>query len=211
MTITEKGGSKSSQLAEAMLASSPIIVVTLQTFPFAQKLILEEASLKDRRFAVIIDEAHSSTGGSTANDLRYVLTGEREEEWEKLSTEERLKVRQTSRRPPPNASYFAFTATPKHSTLTLFGRGAADPLAPLSKANPPVEFHAYTMQQAIEEEFIVDVLKNYTTYRTAYQLSESLPDDERVDARQARRTLARLHLESEGPLGRKVGAAAWGV
>src|SRR5690606_28657662 len=152
-----------------------------------------EMSLKDRRFAVIVDEAHSSTGGSSAADLRYVLTGEREDEWEKLTTEEKLALRQTARRPPPHASYFAFPATPKHPTLSLFGRGEVDPEAPLSKANKPVEFHAYTMQQAIEEGFILDVLQNYTTYKTAYKLSEHLSarEDPEVDKRQARRTLAR--------------------
>ncbi len=190
-TITDSGGSKSSQLAQAMLSSTPIIVVTLQTFPYAQDLILSEASLKDKRFAIVIDEAHSSTGGSTAADLRFILTGEREEEWEKLSTKEKLTSRQTSRRPPPNASYFAFTATPKHSTLTLFGRGENDPHAAVSDANKPVEFHAYTMQQAIEEGFILDVLQNYTTYRAAFELSEELEEDAKVDARQARRRLAR--------------------
>jgi len=190
-TITDSGGSKSSQLAEAMLNRTPIIVVTLQTFPYAQDLILSETSLKARRFAVVIDEAHSSTGGSTAADLRFILTGEREDDWEKLSTTEKLAARQTSRRPPPNASYFAFTATPKHSTLTLFGRGENDPNAPLSDSNKPVEFHAYTMQQAIEEGFILDVLQNYTTYTTAFELSEELEEDTKVDARQARRSLAR--------------------
>ena len=193
VTITDKGGSKSQQLADAMRAGTPIVVVTLQTFPYAQELILSETSLKDRRFAVIVDEAHSSTGGSAAADLRYVLTGEREEDWERLSTEERLVARQTARRPPANASYFAFTATPKHSTLSLFGRGELDPAAALSNDNKPVEFHAYTMQQAIEEGFILDVLQNYTTYKTAFRLSDRLAkqDDHKVDKRQARRTLAK--------------------
>ena len=190
-TITGSDGSKSSELAKAMLSSTPIIVVTLQTFPHAMGLILEEASLKDKRFAIVIDEAHSSTGGSTAADLRFILTGEREDDWDKLSTSEKLAARQTSRRPPPNASYFAFTATPKHSTLTLFGRGENNPQAPLSDANKPVEFHAYTMQQAIEEGFILDVLQNYTTYKAAFDLSEKLEKDAKVDARQARRSLAR--------------------
>ncbi|HEX7005394.1 MAG TPA: type I restriction endonuclease [Trueperaceae bacterium] len=205
-TISEKGGSKSSQLAEAMTSGVPIVVVTLQTFPYAQELILSEASLKDRRFAIVVDEAHSGTGGSAAADLRYILTGESEEEWEKLSTEERLQARQTARRPPPNASYFAFTATPKHSTLTLFGRGENDPKAPLSSANKPVEFHAYTMQQAIEEGFILDVLQNYTTYKTAYRLSEKLSgkDDPKVDKRQARRTLAKWASLHPTNVGQKV-------
>jgi type I restriction enzyme, R subunit len=132
---------KSQQLAEAMLAGTPIIVCTLQTFPKAQELILAEQSLRGRRFAVVIDEAHSSTGGSTADDLRYVLTGQSEAEWEALGTEQRLSLWQASRQRPGNASYFAFTATPKHSTLSLFGR-PRDPARPASADNPPVPFHS---------------------------------------------------------------------
>ena len=160
---------KSAQLAEAMLAGVPIIVVTLQTFPWAQKLILAEQSLRARRFAIIIDEAHSSTGGSSADDLRYVLTGQSEQEWDMLSREEKLSVWQSSRKRPGNASYFSFTATPKHSTLSLFGR-PRQPDLPASKENPPVPFHLYTMQQAIEEGFILDVLKNYTSYDVAFRI-----------------------------------------
>jgi type I restriction enzyme, R subunit len=206
VTIDDKSGSKSQQLAKAMKDGTPIIVVTLQTFPYAQQLILEDMSLKDRRFAVIVDEAHSSTGGTAAADLRYVLTGEREEDWEKLTVEDRLAAKQTARRPPPNASYFAFTATPKHSTLSLFGRGETDPTAPLSSENMPVAFHAYTMQQAIEEGFILDVLQNYTTYKTAYQLSEHLKAraDPKVDKRHARRTLAKWVALHPTNVGQKV-------
>ena len=183
---------KSQQLAEAMLSGTPIIVVTLQTFPHAQKLILAEQSLRDRRFAIIIDEAHSSTGGSTADDLRYVLTGQSEEEWEKLSKEEKLSVWQSSRQRPGNASYFAFTATPKHSTLSLFGR-PLKPEQPPAKDNPPVPFHLYTMQQAIEEGFILDVLKNYTTYDVALRIGSEFAkqSDQRVDEKSAKRTLAK--------------------
>ena len=183
---------KSQQLAEAMLAGVPIIVVTLQTFPYAQKAILGEQSLRDRRFAIIIDEAHSSTGGSSADDLRYVLTGQSEEEWDKLSKEEKLSVWQSSRQRPGNASYFAFTATPKHSTLSLFGRPQLSG-QPVSKDNPPVPFHLYTMQQAIEEGFILDVLKNYTSYEVAFRIGSKFADshDERVDEKSAKRALAK--------------------
>lgn len=183
---------KSQQLAEAMLSGTPIIVVTLQTFPHAQKLILAEQSLRDRRFAIIIDEAHSSTGGSTADDLRYVLTGQSEEEWEKLSKEEKLSVWQSSRQRPGNASYFAYTATPKHSTLSLFGRPLKPELPPV-KDNPPVPFHLYTMQQAIEEGFILDVLKNYTTYDVALRIGSAFAkqSDQRVDEKSAKRALAK--------------------
>ncbi|HEX8614158.1 MAG TPA: type I restriction endonuclease, partial [Telluria sp.] len=183
---------KSQQLAEAMLAGVPIIVVTLQTFPWAQKLILAEQSLRERRFAIIIDEAHSSTGGSSADDLRYVLTGQSEEEWDKLGKEEKLSVWQASRKRPGNASYFAFTATPKHSTLSLFGR-PRQPGQPTSKDNPPVPFHLYSMQQAIEEGFILDVLRNYTSYNVAFRIGAEFAesDDARVDEKSAKRALAK--------------------
>lgn len=199
---------KSQQLAEAMLAGVPIIVVTLQTFPWAQKLILAEQSLRERRFAIIIDEAHSSTGGSSADDLRYVLTGQSEQEWETLSKEEKLSVWQSSRQRPGNASYFAFTATPKHSTLSLFGR-PRQPGQPASKDNPPVPFHLYTMQQAIEEGFILDVLRNYTSYDVAFRIGSKFAakedtnsdkngdtnndtnNDARVDEKSAKRALAK--------------------
>ena len=191
---------KSQQLAQAMLDGTPIIVCTLQTFPYAQKLILGEQSLRQRRFAVIIDEAHSSTGGSTADDLRYVLTGESEAEWEQLSKEERLSVWQTSRQRPHNASYFAFTATPKHSTMSLFGR-PLDPQSPVSVDNPPAAFHLYTMQQAIEEGFILDVLENYTSYHVALKLSSDVAKDSRVDEKTAKRALVKwlsLHPTNVG-------------
>lgn len=198
----EGSEAKSKQLAQALLQGVPIIVCTLQTFPYAQEAILKEKSLRERRFAVIIDEAHSSTSGSTADDLRYVLTGQSEAEWEKLSKEEKLSVWQSSRQRPGNASYFAFTATPKHSTLMLFGR-PQQPGLPLSKDNPPVPFHLYTMQQAIEEGFILDVLQNYTTYQTAFKLGAKAQEaaNARVDEKQAKRALAKwvsLHPTNVG-------------
>lgn len=196
---------KSQQLAQAMLAGTPIIVCTLQTFPYAQEAILGEKSLRDRRFAVVIDEAHSSTGGSTADDLRYVLTGQSEEEWEKLSNQEKLSVWQSSRQRPGNASYFAFTATPKHSTLMLFGR-PKDPTQPVSKDNPPLPFHLYTMQQAIEEGFILDVLQNYTSYKLAYKMAADMAAaaEKRVDERSGKRSLAKWMSLHPTNVGQKV-------
>lgn len=194
---------KSKQLAKAMLEGVPIIVCTLQTFPHAQKAILGEQSLRDRRFAIIIDEAHSSTGGSTADDLRYVLTGQSEAEWERLSKEARLSVWQSSRNRPGNASYFAFTATPKHSTLSLFGR-PEHPALPVSDENPPRPFHLYTMQQAIEEGFILDVLENYTSYEVAFRIGSELVDDKRVDEKSAGRTLAKWLSLNPVNVGQKV-------
>ncbi|MEA9988160.1 type I restriction endonuclease [Pseudomonas sp. RTS1] len=194
---------KSQQLAKAMLDGVPIIVCTLQTFPYAQKAILGETNLRDRRFAIVIDEAHSSTGGSTADDLRYVLTGQSEEEWDKLSKEERLSVWQSSRSRPGNASYFAFTATPKHSTLSLFGR-PRNAAQPVNQENPPAPFHLYTMQQAIEEGFILDVLKNYTSYNVAFKIGSEFVDDKRVDEKSARRKLAKWLSLNPVNVGQKV-------
>ncbi|EZI30289.1 MULTISPECIES: type I restriction endonuclease subunit R [Pseudomonas] len=194
---------KSQQLAKAMLDGVPIIVCTLQTFPYAQKAILGETSLRDRRFAIIIDEAHSSTGGSTADDLRYVLTGQSEDEWDRLSKEERLSVWQSSRSRPGNASYFAFTATPKHSTLSLFGR-PRNAAQPVNQENPPAPFHLYTMQQAIEEGFILDVLKNYTGYNVAFKIGSEFVDDKRVDEKSARRKLAKWLSLNPVNVGQKV-------
>lgn len=196
---------KSVQLANAMLEGTPIIICTLQTFPHAQTAILGEKSLRDRRFAIIIDEAHSSTGGTTADDLRYVLTGQSEEEWDKLSKDERLSVWQSSRQRPGNASYFAFTATPKHSTISLFGRPRY-PEKPVSIDNPPVPFHLYTMQQAIEEGFILDVLKNYSSYKVAFKIGSAFMDsqDERVDEKSANRALAKWLSLNPVNVGQKV-------
>ncbi|MEW8249743.1 MAG: DEAD/DEAH box helicase family protein [Candidatus Thiodiazotropha sp.] len=181
---------KSQQLAEALLSNTPIVVVTLQTFPYAMEAILAETSLKDRSFAVIIDEAHTSQTGASASKLRAVLALDKEEEMASMTAEEILERLQAVRKFPPNVSYFAFTATPKHSTLTLFGR-PVDPTQPVSKDNPPKPFHVYTMQQAIEEGFILDVLLNYIAYKTAFRLGQAVEDDERVDSKQAKRSLAR--------------------
>ncbi|MDX8406901.1 MAG: DEAD/DEAH box helicase family protein [Mariprofundaceae bacterium] len=182
--------SKSKQLAQALLSGTPIIVVTLQTFPFAMEAILTEQSLRDRNFAVIIDEAHNSQTGSTAGKLRQVLALDASEDLAALTPDEILEKLQGVRGLPKNVSHFAFTATPKHSTLMLFGR-PKDPSRPASKENPPLPFHTYTMQQAIEEGFILDVLQNYTSYKTAFRLGQVFTSEERVDAKYAKRALAR--------------------
>ena len=181
---------KSQQLADALLHGTPIIVVTLQTFPYAMEAILSETSLKERTFAVIVDEAHTSQTGSTASKLRAVLALDKDEDMAQMTAEEILVRLQAAKKFPTNVSYFAFTATPKHSTLMLFGR-PKDPGQPVGKDNPPLPFHVYSMQQAIEEGFILDVLRNYTAYNTAFRLGEQLNDDQRVDSTQARRALAK--------------------
>ncbi len=182
--------SKSKQLTEALLNGTPIIVVTIQTFPFAMEAILTEKSMADKKFAVIIDEAHNSQTGTTASKLQATLSLKDKGEMGAMTIEELLEHIQNSRKRPKNVSHFAFTATPKHSTMMLFGR-PTDPSQPLSDDNPPESFHRYPMRQAIEEGFILDVLQNFTPYKVAFNLSEQIKDDKRVDKKQANRALAK--------------------
>jgi type I restriction enzyme, R subunit len=186
----DSGESKSKELARALERQTPIIVVTIQTFPYAMEQILTNGKLKDRNFAVIIDEAHTSQTGSAASKLQAILALRDANEMAGLSVEELLEKIQASRVRPKNVSYFAFTATPKHSTLTLFGR-PADPTKPASKDNLPASFHKYPMRQAIEEGFILDVLQGYLPYKTAFNLAEPAKDGKRVDGKAAKRALAK--------------------
>lgn len=188
--IDRKKGSasKSKRLAKALLASTPIIVVTIQTFPYAMEAILTEACLKGKNFAVIIDEAQNSQTGTNAAKLAATLSLSNADEMAQLSVEELLEALQKARVQPANVSHFAFTATPKHSTFTLFGR-TKDGGRP-SKDNPPLAFHEYPMRQAIEEGFILDVLKGYTPYATAFNLAREAEDKRRVSSKAAKRALA---------------------
>ncbi|MDY7576537.1 type I restriction endonuclease subunit R [Actimicrobium sp. CCI2.3] len=181
--------SKSQQLSDAMLAGTPIIVVTIQTFPFAMEAIVTDKTLKGKNFAVIIDEAHNSQTGSTAAKLQTALAMSGSGKMATLSVEELLTEIQKSRARPTNISYFAFTGTPKHSTLMLFGR-PADPTQPASKDNLPRAFHRYPMRQAIEEGFILDVLQGYVPYKTAFNLAKQVGDAKRVSGKAAKRALA---------------------
>ena len=180
---------KSKQLTEALLSGTPIIVVTIQTFPYAMEAIVTEDALKGSNFAVIIDEAHTSQTGTTATKLQAALGMGAKGGMDKLTVEELLEQLQKSRVRPTNISNFAFTGTPKHSTLMLFGR-PADSAKPVSKDNPPQPFHRYSMRQAIEEHFILDVLKGYMPYKTAFNLSKEIEDSKRVSTKRAKRTLA---------------------
>jgi type I restriction enzyme R subunit len=183
----EGDGSKSDKLAGALETSQPIIIVTIQTFPFVLKSIENSTSLKTRRYAVIADEAHSSQTGSTARQLKEVLMiDEKTEEDDELSSEDILDATIAARRTNTNVSYYAFTATPKPKTLELFGR-LPNPELPASKTNKPEAYHVYSMRQAIEEGFILDVLKNYTNYQVAYQLAQKIAAaDEQVDSKKAK-------------------------
>ncbi|MBG56787.1 MAG: restriction endonuclease subunit R [Porticoccus sp.] len=192
----EGEGSKSEQLAEALQSATPIIIVTIQTFPFVLQTIQESSGLKESTFAVIADEAHSSQTGSTARKLREVLMAEQLGEDEELSAEDILDATLEARKGSDNISYYAFTATPKAKTLELFGR-CPDPTRPPSDDNKPEAFHVYSMRQAIEEGFILDVLQNYTNYSSAYKLAHANPDnDTDVERKKAATEIAkwvRLH------------------
>ncbi len=197
----EGDGSKSEKLAAALEGSQPIIIVTIQTFPYVLKAIENSTSLKERHYAIIADEAHSSQSGSTARQLKEVLMmGGKEnapaDSDEELTSEDILDAAVASRRQSANLSYFAFTATPKTKTLELFGRLPNPDEAP-SKTNRPEAYHVYSMRQAIEEGFILDVLKNYTNYRVAYKMAMSIQGaDEEVESKRAKVKLnqwVRLH------------------
>ncbi|HWI80387.1 DEAD/DEAH box helicase family protein, partial [Ramlibacter sp.] len=186
----ESGESKSKELAKALERQTPIIVVTIQTFPYAMEQILTNGKLKGRNFAVIVDEAHTSQTGTAASKLQATLALRDANEMAALSVEELLAKIQDSRMRPKNVSYFAFTATPKHATMMLFGR-RPDPNKPPGKDNLPASFHKYPMRQAMEEGFILDVLEGYLPYKTAFNLAEPAKEGKRVDSKAAKRALAK--------------------
>lgn len=192
--------SKSEQLAEALESNTRIIIVTIQTFPTLFDALEKRPKLAEGRYAVIADEAHSSQTGSSASKLKALLAAAGEsiesagEELE-ISAEAMLDAAVAARGPNENISYYAFTATPKGKTLELFGR-PPEPDLPAGSDNKPEPFHLYSMRQAIEEGFILDVLKNYVTYSTAWKLAHPDGEDQEVDSKKASRTLAkwvRLH------------------
>lgn len=192
----EGEGSKSEKLAASLEISQPIIIVTIQTFPYVLKAIENSVNLKERNYAVIADEAHSSQSGTTARQLKEVLMIDGQDNDEELSTEDILDAAVASRRASNNLSYFAFTATPKTKTLELFGRLPNPDDAP-SRTNKPEAYHVYSMRQAIEEGFILDVLKNYTNYKVAYNLALAIQEsDQEVESKKAKVKLnqwVRLH------------------
>ena len=172
-TIKSEGDSKSGQLAQALAQGKKIIVCTIQTFPFALEAVREQAKMQGKTFAVIADEAHSSQTGQAAASLKKVLSPEEQAELAdggEISTEDLLAAQMAARADAKGITYVAFTATPKAKTLELFGR-RPKPDQPAGKGNLPLPFHIYSMRQAIEEGFILDVLKNYTPYRLAFRLA----------------------------------------
>lgn len=193
------------QLADALIDGTKIVITTLQKFPFVLRGLLHAAGAENqdkandeekaqarvwqdaiaaRRYAVIVDEAHSSQTGETARELKSILgatangaagNGEDEADWE-----DRLNQIMASRGQQQNLSFFAFTATPKGKTLELFGRGK------------PVAFHTYSMRQAIEEGFILDVLRNYTTYKTWFKFVKTVEDDPSIPKKKGAKALAKF-------------------
>jgi type I restriction enzyme R subunit len=197
----------SKQLAEALIDGTKIVITTLQKFPFVLRGLLHasgadsyenatpeekarakewEAAIAARKYAVIVDEAHSSQTGEAARELKGILgaeakpeNGDGEPDWE-----DRLNQIMQSRQRQPNLSFFAFTATPKGKTLELFGRKGAN--------GKPEACHTYSMRQAIEENFILDVLRNYTSYATYFRLVKAIEDDPNVPKKKAARALAKF-------------------
>lgn len=196
----------SRQLAAALIDGTKIVITTLQKFPFVLRGLLHaagadtidgadetskaqakawEVEIGKRRYAVIVDEAHSSQTGETARELKSILganaaNGEEDEtDWE-----DRLNQVMASRGRQPNVSFFAYTATPKGKTLELFGR--------VGGTGKPEPFHLYSMRQAIEEGFILDVLQNYTTYKTYFKLVKAMEDDPNLPKKKAARALAKF-------------------
>ena len=189
--VVQKVDRNASQLAKALAEGTNIIITTLQKFPFVLDKIGE---LPKRNYALIVDEAHSSQGGEAAKKMKEVLTvidlsrsakeeggsygnnDEDEEDWVRKSM--------LSRGKQPNLSFFAFTATPKAKTLEVFGH--------LNNQGQPEPFHLYSMQQAIEEGFIMDVLQNYTTYKTYFRLTKAITEDPQIHQKKASKAIARF-------------------
>lgn len=188
--------SKSSLLAKSLLDGRLIIVVTIQTFPFAMDAIRNTKGLAGKTFAVIADEAHSSQTGATANRLKQVLSAEEQaavDDGAEIDVEALLAADATARAGSTNISYFAFTATPKAKTLELFGR--RPPV--LDTDLPPAPFHVYTMKQAIEEGYILDVLPGYQTYSTAFEIAQSATNGKVSAAREGQEPQSDFDLVDE--------------
>lgn len=182
--VVENIDTTSRQLKEALESGKTIIVTTLQKFPVIAK---EIGQLPGQRFALIVDEAHSSQSGEGSQGPKAVLASasleeaEEQEAGDRISEEEELDnaalAQMASRKQPVNVSTFAFTATPKAKTLELFGERKPD--------GSFVPFHLYSMRQAIEEGFILDVLESYTTYKSYWKLIKTIEDDPRYDKAKA--------------------------
>lgn len=175
----------SKELKTSLESGKRIIITTIQKFPFIVDGI---ADLSNKRFAVIIDEAHSSQSGSASDNLNRAMGNSPDEEDEGDPQDKILEAMRT-RKMRGNASYLAFTATPKNNTLEKFGIKQED-----GKFKP---FHLYSMKQAIEEGFILDVLANYTTYKSYYEIEKSIEDNPLFDTAKAQKKL-KAYVERHG-------------
>ena len=182
----KKGTSKTQQLKGFLESGKKIIISTIQTFPF----VLDEIGNSHRgsTFAIIIDEAHSSQGGRTAAKMAMALSEQGEAADE--TYEDKINRIMETRKMLPNASYFAFTATPKNKTVEMFGEVVEH--SPEVKRRP---FHSYTMKQAIQEGFILDVLRHYTPVSSYYKLIKTVDSDPEFDTKRAKKKLRR-YVES---------------
>jgi len=178
----------SGDLRKFIAAGKKIIITTVQKFPFVLDEIGSEH--RGRRFAIVIDEAHSSQGGRTSAALSMALSAAGAEEDDE-TLEDRINRLMLAKKMLPNASYFAFTATPKNKTLEIFG--APDPQPDSTVKHRP--FHAYTMKQAVQEGFILDVLKHYTPIDSYYKLVKTAEGDPEFDTKRAKKKLRR-YVES---------------
>ncbi len=200
--VVEKITEDTKQLAKALATGTPIIITTLQKFPFITESIEKmnqdddtypvEITTKDKKFAVIVDEAHSSQSGESVMELKWTLNAHgiaesadkyMAENDSEEDSEDEIIQQMLKRGKQPNISFFAFTATPKYKTKHLFDEPG------ISGESP---FHEYTMKQAIEENFILDVLANYTTYETYFKLVQSSENDPNVERKKTAKALARF-------------------
>ena len=179
----------SGQLRSLLREGKKIVITTIQKFPFILDAIGDEH--RGRRFAIIIDEAHSSQGGRASASVSAAL-GEAGTEEDEDTTEDKINRLMESRKLLTNASYFAFTATPKNKTLEIFG--APEPEGEKTKHLP---FHSYTMKQAIQEGFIIDVLEHYTPVSSYYRLVKTVEGDPEFDTKRAGRKLRRYVENNE--------------
>lgn len=194
--VVKKIDKNSTQLAESIYKGANIIITTLQKFSYVIDKIADmensDGHSEKRTYACIVDEAHSSQGGEASKHMKAVLSGKTLEEamYEESENpdaddiEDEIRKTMLLRGHQKNLSFFAFTATPKAKTLEVFGVRNA--------SGKPEPCHLYSMRQAIEEGFILDVLKGYTTYKTFFKLTKAIEDDPRVDKKKAKTAIARF-------------------
>ncbi len=189
--VVQRIDKDSTQLASALGYGTNIIITTLQKFPFVVDKVGE---LPDRKYAVIIDEAHSSQGGEASKKMKEVLAAKSLEEATTEDTQddytgddfvrEQIERSAQARGQQSNISFFAFTATPKYKTLQVFGHKDAE--------GKPKPFHLYSMRQAIEEGFILDVLQNYTTYELYFKLTKAIEDNPNLNKKKAAKAIGKF-------------------